>query len=322
MATIRNKAGAELTVLPYGATIQRLLIPDREGVLRDVVLGYDREEDYAVNGDYVGATIGRVGNRIGGACFSLNGKEYRLEKNDGENQLHGGHRGFDKQIWDTEISGNRVICRRLSPDGEEHYPGNLAVQVEFELTEENDLVIRYDADTDADTPVNLTNHSYFNLNGEGSILNHRLTLYAEKVTANGQGCLPTGRFLPVEGTALDFREEKALGRNIDADEEQIRLVGGYDINYVLSGKKAAVLWAPESGIEMTVETDLPGTQLYTANFLRERIGKGGRAIGPRSAVCLETQLFPNAMRCYSFPSPILHAGEHLHSETAYRFRIR
>ena len=211
---------------------------------------------------------------------------------------------------------------RISPDGEENYPGNLKVQVLFTLTEDNRLCIGYDADTDADTLLNLTNHSYFNLNGSGDILSHRLQLSSERFCENNAVCLPTGRLLWVEGTAFDFRKEKEIGADIGAEEEQLKLAGGYDHNFVLAGKKAAVVCGDQTGIELTVETDLPGIQLYTANMLSERIGKGGRKIGRREAFCLETQLYPNAMNCWSFPSPILHAGEHMHSETVYAFRVR
>ena len=320
--TLENRSGAAMTLLDYGATIQSLLIPDRQGRPVDVVLGYDTAEDYAKHGDYVGATIGRVGNRIGNAAFSLNGKTYLLAKNDGENCLHGGKEGFDRKIWELRKYENSIVCSRLSPDGEEGFPGNLTVTVRFTLTDDNRLIIRYDADTDADTLVNLTNHSYFNLNGGGSVLDHHLQIFAERITANDSGCLPTGELFPVEGTAFDFRTEKEIGADIGADEEQLKLVGGYDVNYVLSGRKAAVLYSPESGIEMAVETDLPGMQLYSSNCLSKRIGKKGRIIGERSAVCLETQLYPNAMACWGFPSPILRAGQHLCTETVYAFSCR
>ena len=295
-AKLTNHAGASLTVLDYGATVQALCIPDRDGKPVDVVLGYDTAAEYAKNGDYLGATIGRVGNRIGRAEFSLNGKTYVLDKNDGENHLHGGKEGFDKKIWRMAAQGESLLCWRTC--------------------------ITYDADTDADTLVNLTNHSYFNLNGGGSVLGHRLQLFAERFAENDEGCLPTGTLLKVEGTPFDFRTEKEIGADIGAENEQLKRAGGYDHNYVLCGAKAAVLYSPETGIEMTVETDLPGMQLYTGNFLTERKGKGGSVIDRRYAACFETQLYPNAMNCYGFPSPVLRAGKHLHSETSYAFRVR
>ena len=321
-ARLTNKAGASLTVLDYGATVQSLCVPDRSGKTIDVVLGYDTPAEYEKGSCYLGATIGRVGNRIGAAEFSLNGKRYLLAKNDGENHLHGGAEGFDRKFWKMAAQGDSLLCWRLSPDGEENYPGNLKVQVLFSLTEDNHFHIAYDADTDADTLVNLTNHSYFNLNGGGSVLSHRLQLFAERFAENDSGCLPTGKLLWVDGTPFDFREEKEIGTDIGTDDEQLKRAGGYDHNYVLTGKKAAVLYSAESGIEMTVETDLPGMQFYTGNFLTEQKGKTGSTIHRRDAACFETQLFPNGMNCYGFPSPVLRAGTHLHSETDYAFRVR
>lgn len=321
-ARLENASGASVTVLDYGATIQSIVVPDKNGEPVDVALGYDTPAEYARHGGYLGATVGRVGNRIGGAAFSLNGVTYRLAKNNGENHLHGGARGFDKYLWRMMEENGALVCERLSPDGEEGYPGDLSVRVTFTLTGDGALCIRYDADADKDTLVNLTNHSYFNLNGGGSVLEHYLRVNAERFCENDEGCLPTGRLLDVEGTPFDFRAEKPIGRDIGAEHPQLRPFGGYDHNYVLSGKRAATLYSAESGIEMTVRTDLPGMQVYTANSLTERAGKRGRVMGQHGAVCLETQLFPNAMNCYGFPSPVLRAGRHLHSETVYAFRVR
>lgn len=319
---LENTAGASLTVLDYGATIQSLCVPNGTGGFTDVVLGYDSMEEYEANDGYLGATIGRVGNRIGGAAFSLNGTVYSLAQNDGDNHLHGGIRGFDKQLWQVDARPEALVCSRLSPDGEEGYPGNLQVRVTFTLTEDNTLRIQYDAETDRDTLVNLTNHSYFNLNGGGTVLGHELLVNAERFTENDGGCLPTGKLLEVAGTPFDFRAPKAIGAEIGAGDEQLRRGSGYDHNYVLCGKRAAVLYSPDSRIEMTVETDLPGVQVYSGNCLTRRGGKGGQVIDRRDAVCLETQLFPNAMNCYGFPSPVLRAGAHLHSGTAFLFRTR
>ena len=321
-ATLTNKNGASMTVLDYGGTIQSLCVPGRDGNPVDVVLGYDTIEEYVQHTEFLGATIGRVGNRIGKAEFSLNGTTYKLCKNDGENHLHGGKEGFDRRMWRMAAQGESLLCWRTSPDGEEGYPGNLQVRVCFTLTDDNCLRIVYDADTDADTLVNLTNHSYFNLNGHGSVLDHSVQIFAERFTENDAGCLPTGKLLWVDDTPFDFRQEKTIGADIGADEEQLNLAGGYDHNYVLCGKKAAVLYGPETGIEMTVETDMPGMQFYTGNFLPECKGKNGGVIRKRYAACFETQLYPNAMNCYGFPSPVLRAGAHLHSETDYAFRVR
>lgn len=315
--------GFSATLIDYGAALQSLCVPAKDGRPVDVVLGYDTAAEYERNGGFLGATIGRVGNRIGGASFALGGKTYSLEKNDGENHLHGGSGGFDRRLWQGEpLDACSVRFSRLSPDGEAGYPGNLAVSVTFTLAG-GALHIRYDADTDADTPVNLTNHSYFNLNGGGTVLHHTLFLAAERFTENDAACLPTGRILTVEeGKPFDFRRSKPLGRDIGADCQQLRNGGGYDHNFILTGARdAAVLTGDKSGIRMTMRTDMPGVQLYSGNNLDPRPGKGGVMYGYRDAVCLETQLFPNAMNCYGFPSPVLHKGEHLHSETVYAFEV-
>ncbi|MDD3347653.1 aldose epimerase family protein [Oscillibacter sp.] len=320
---LTNRAGASVTLLDYGATIQALRMPDRQGSFTDVVLGYDTLSEYERGDGYLGATIGRVCNRIGGAAFQMHGKCYPLAKNDGENHLHGGWKGFDKYLWHAAPQGEDALCfSRLSPNGEEGYPGNLHVQVTFRLTEENALEIVYDADADQDTPVCLTNHSYFNLSGGGCVSEQQLQVSSHRITESDAHCLPTGRFLPVAGTALDFRTSRPLAAALDCDDPLLRAFGGCDHNFVLDVSPAASLYSPETGIEMTVETDLPGMQVYTANGLTSRAGKGGASMGPHGAVCLETQLFPNAMGFYAFPSPVLHAGEHLHSTTVYAFHTR
>ena len=318
---LRNEGGASVSVLDYGCTVQSLLMPNALGGLTDVVLGYDTLPEYEKNDGYVGAVVGRMGNRVGKGQFTLNGKTYVLAVNDGENHLHGGLRGFDKYVWTAEFGRDTLLFSRLSPDGEEGYPGNLRVTVAYTLTGENELRIVYDADTDADTIVNLTNHSYFNLAGGGSVLDHLLRVSADQITENDDGCLPTGRFLDVAGTPFDFRTAKPIGRDIEADDDQIRRGHGYDHNFVLTDRRAAELSCPTTGIRMTLETDRPGVQVYSANWLTSRVGKGGAPIVPRDALCLETQQFPNAMVCPGFPSPVLRAGEHLHTETSYRFGL-
>jgi len=318
---LSNCGGMSVTVLDYGATIQSLCVPGLDGTV-DVVLGYDTIAEYEQNGGFLGATIGRVGNRIGGAEFSLGGKTYPLARNDGSNHLHGGIVGFDKRMWQVVPKDDALVCSRLSPDGEEGYPGNLQVCVTFRLDDQNRLLIRYEADTDQDTIVNLTNHSYFNLAGGGAVLDHELQVFADRITENDAGCLPTGRLLDVAETPFDFRTPKRIGAEIDQENPQLACGSGYDHNFVLSGNPAAVLRCGVSGIELTVETDMPGMQVYTANSLAPRRGKNGSRIESRGAVCLETQLFPNAMACYAFPSPVLHAGKHLCSETSFRFSIQ
>ena len=321
---LENSAGMSVTVLDYGATIQSIAVPNRSGGFTDVALGYDTVEEYEAGDGYLGATIGRVGNRIAGARFDLGGVTYTLAKNDGENHLHGGTRGFDAYIWQAQVKGeSAVVFSRLSPDGEENYPGNLKVSVTFTLTQDNALSIAYDAVSDKDTLLNLTNHTYFNLNGGGDVLAHELQICAERFCEATAQCIPTGRLLPVEGTPMDFRTPKPIGRDIRADWDQLRYMGGYDHNFVLTGgKTAAVVYSPASGVEMTVRTDLPGVQLYTANSLGERTGKGGSTMGRWGALCLETQLYPDGVNHYGFPSPVLHAGEAFHSETVYRFAVR
>jgi len=320
---LTNSHGASSTILDYGCTVQSLIVPNAQGGLTDVVLGYDTVKEYEENDGYLGAAIGRFANRIGKSEFTLSGKTYHLARNDGENHLHGGTKGFDKYIWRASANENALEFTRVSPDGEENYPGNLKVKVTYELTDNNELQITYDADTDADTVVNLTNHSYFNLNGSGTALDHELQVFAEKFTENDEHCLPTGKLLSTRDTPFDFKESKSVGRDIGADDIQLYYGNGYDHNFVLSDtaelKKAAVLYSPESRIVMTTLTTLPGMQVYSGNWLTARKGKNGNQIDRRSAVCLETQVFPNAMACANFPSPILRASEHFHTETVYRF---
>lgn len=322
---LQNSRGASAVILNYGCIIQSLMIPSAAGELCDVVLGYDTVLEYEENSGYVGAILGRVANRVGKSEFTLNGKTYKLAANDGDNHLHGGIKGFDKYIWDAEICGNVLELTRVSPSGEEGYPGSLSVKVSYELTDANELKISYDADTDEDTIVNLANHSYFNLSGGGSALRHYLQMFAEKFTENDEQCLPTGRFLSTEGTPMDFKVPKQIGCYIDADDIQLINGHGYDHNFVLSDtgalKKAAILSSRETGISMTTFTSLPGVQLYSGNWLTPRKGKNGSHIDRRYAVCLETQIFPNAMGCQNFPSPVLRKDEHYHSETVYKFDL-
>ncbi|MEA4895354.1 MAG: aldose epimerase family protein [Oscillospiraceae bacterium] len=320
---LANGKGAQAVILDYGCVVQSLSVPNAQGGLTDVVLGYDTISEYEGNDDYMGAVIGRMANRIGKGEFTLDGKLYKLARNDGDNHLHGGVRGFDKFIWNASEEGNTIIFTRLSPDGEEGYPGNLRVRVAYELTEENELRITYDADTDADTVVNLTNHSYFNLGGSGSVLNHSLWIFADKFAENDAACLPTGKLLETAGTPFDFSVPKPIGRDIGLDDVQLRNGGGYDHNFVLSDKaelrKAAVLISPDTGIRMTTCTTLPGMQLYSGNWLTRRKGKSEKPIDRRCAVCLETQVFPNALAYPDFPSPILNRNRHYHSVTVYKF---
>lgn len=321
-ARIENASGASVTILSYGAVIQSVLVPDKNNALTEVVLGFDTASEYEVGRGHLGAVMGRVANRIGGAQFSLNEKTYRLVKNSGENHIHGGVRGFDKYVWDMTVDGDAVVCERLSPDGEEGYPGNLRTRITYSFTAENALHIVYDADTDADTLVNFTNHSYFNLNGGGDALGHLVQIFAERFCENDQNGCPTGKLLDVAGTPFDFRAPKPAGADIGADDEQLRVGNGYDHNYCLGGRLAALCTGEKSGVVMTVETDLPGMQFYSANGLRVQSGHGGAPMGPRQALCFETQLWPNGTNCYGFPSPVLRRGQHLRSETVYTFSVK
>lgn len=314
----------ELTarVLDYGATVQALLVTDKDGKPVDVVLGHDTIEGYETHDGYLGACVGRVANRIGGAEFTLNGKTYPLAKNDGQNHLHGGLRGFDKYVWDAEVLEDGVKFSRVSKDLEEGYPGNLAVSVTYRV-QNSALSITYDAKSDLDTLCNLTNHSYFNLNGGGSALSHVLQINADRFLENSAECMPTGKLLRVAGTPFDFRAPKPVGQDIGAMDQQLQNCEGYDHNFCLpdtgSLTEAAVLSSPESGITMKTLTTMPGMQLYTANFLGPWAGKGGAIYDRRGAVCLETQFYPNAMRCEGFRKPILKAGEAYHQVTVYEF---
>lgn len=317
--TMTRENAMALTVLDYGATIQSLLVPDRNGRLVDVVLGYDTAQAYELSDGHLGGTIGRMANRIGKGVFTLSGKTYHVAQNNGENHLHGGVKGFDRQFWDVRQEQDSLVCSRVSPDGEEGYPGNLTVTVRFTLTDDA-LTIAYTAQTDSDTIVSLTNHSYFNLAGGGSVLGHVLGVNAGSFLQNDARCLPTGKKLDVDGTAFDFRAEKPIGRDIGADDEN--LAGGYDHNFILSGAQAATVYCEETGIRMRVVTDLPGMQVYTSNSLTRRMGKYGQVMDRHGAVCLETQIFPDAMAHYGFPSPMLAAGQTMHTETSFVFETK
>ena len=318
--TLENSSGTRLVLTDIGASAVSLVWRGT-----DILLGWEDPDRYFNGEGCHGATIGRVANRVADSRFVLNGKTYELVRNDGKNNLHSGPYGYHRRLWQTaETLADRVVFFMDSPDGDQGYPGRLRLWAGYTLTEDDRVVLDCRAEADADTPVNIVNHAYFNLNGQGSgdILGHRLKIYADTFTPSTADLIPEGDIRPVEGTPFDFRQEKTIGADIGADEEQLILARGYDHNYVLCGKKAAVLYGPETGIEMTVETDLPGMQFYTGNFLPECKGKNGSVINRRYAACFETQLYPNAMNCYGFPSPVLRAGAHLHSETDYAFRVR
>lgn len=326
--TLKNKNGMEAKVLDYGATLQSLLLPMGNGEKLDVVQGFETVAAYEVNDPNFGSTIGRNGNRIGKGTFTLNGKEYKLDINDGENNLHGGFAGYHKRMWKTELKDdeNRICFSILSPDGDQGFPGNVKVEVSYTLTDEDELKISYFAQPDADTIINMTNHSYFNLEGQDStsVLDQKVWIDGDQVTATAADLIPTGEILDVEGTPLDFRKEKAIGRDIFADYEPLVFGHGYDHNWILnhpgSFRRVASLRSDKTGKSMDVYTDLPGMQMYTANFLDGTlIGKGGVKYEQRSGVCFETQYFPDAPNHKNFPSTVVKAGDVYKTTTTYKF---
>ena len=332
--TLKNKSGMVVTVTNFGATVVSIVVPDKAGKMGDVALGYDNLAGYELNKNYLGVLVGRYGNRIAHGKFSIDGTEYTLAKNNGENSLHGGIKGFNKGMWDAkDVSKDgepAVEMKYVSKDGEEGYPGNLSVTVVYTLTNKNELKIDYSATTDKKTVVNLTNHTYFNLAGQGNgdILKEELTVNADKFTPVDSGLIPTGELKSVAGTPFDFRKATAIGARIDANDEQIKLGGGYDHNFVLNRKGAglslaAKVYDPASGREMEVWTTEPGVQFYTGNFLDGSFqGKGGVAYQKHAALCLETQHFPDSPNHPSFPTTLLKPGEKYHTTTVYKFETK
>jgi aldose 1-epimerase len=325
-AKLKNRAGASVTVLDYGATIQSLCVPARDGSLVDVVRGYDTAEEYERNGDFFGATIGRVANRIGGAAFELHGKRYELAKNDGENHLHGGTEGFSHRVWAiTACSDNSVTLSLTSPDGDQGYPAALTASVTYSL-QGSTLTADYRARADGDTYCNLTNHSYFNLAGHnsGSVLQQELTLCADCFTATDGASIPTGELAAVADTPMGFTVATAIGARIDEDYVQLRQAKGYDHNFVLrccdgTLQHAATVFCAETGITMEVATTQPGVQVYTANYLTPRKGKGGCTYSYRHGLCLETQHFPDSPHQPHFPSTLLRKGKEYRQITTFTF---
>ncbi len=333
MYTLTNKNGFEARIMDYGATLVSLKVPDKNGALEDIVQGFDSLDGYTQTPPppYFGATIGRYANRIAGAKFTLEGKMYTLDKNDGMNSLHGGNHGFDKVTWTSKAmttpDGPAVQLSYISPNGEGGYPGNMTVNVQYTLTANNELRIHYSAAADLNTVVNLTNHSYFNLSGAGSgeILDHVLTLNADRFTPVDAGLIPTGELRKVDGTPFDFRQPHPIGERIEADDEQLKLGKGYDHNWILnrsgSGLElAAHVLDPKSGRVLEVLTTQPAIQFYTGNFLDGTYkGKGGKAYQHRGALCLETQHYPDSPNHPDFPSTVLKSGQTFDSTTVYRF---
>ena len=376
---LSNSTGAEVHVTNYGATLVRVIVPGKDGMMRDVVLGHDDAEGYRNGSGFIGATVGRFANRIGGARFELDGRTYELTANDGPNCLHGGRDFYSNRLWDVKVpfiqvrssdvaasagtteslgdwwreaksggldgdiasglvsmGGDAVTFCLESPDGDQGFPGNLHIEVTYTLTEENELHIDYFAKCDQTTPLNLTNHSYFNMNGHrsGTVLDQFVRVYAENFTPNDEFSLPIGEVRKVAGTPMDFREAKSIGRDINADDGQIRVGNGYDHNFVPDGedwdlesgqcryRKIAEMYAEESGIQMDVFSDLPGMQLYSANYMEDEPGKSGAVYGPRSAICFETQFWPDSVNRAGSPGGFLKEGEEFRSRTTYAFSSR
>lgn len=333
-----NTNGVELKALTYGGIIRSLRVPDRNGQIEDIVLGYDSLAGYQTDegaAPYFGAIIGRYANRIGEGRFTLDGETYTLATNNDPNHLHGGKKGFDKREWQAKAfeceNAVGVTFSRVSPDGEEGYPGALDVQVTYRLTNRNELIIDYWATTDEATPINLTQHTYFNLAGQGAgdILGHRLMINADAFTPVGSTLIPSGEIRPVEGTPFDFTEMKPIGADIDAENEQLCYGQGYDHNFILTRSEgdslvlATCVYEPTSGRVMTVYTTKPGLQFYSGNFLDGSLtGKGGAVYSRRAGLALETQHFPNSPNEPGFPSTILRPDETYHSRTAYTFSTR
>lgn len=320
---LQNKAGMTVDLLNLGCIIQSVQLPDGLGQRLDVVLGYDTVQEYEQGGFFFGALIGRWANRISGAAFELNGRKYPLAVNDGRNHLHGGPDGFHRHIWAAEEHESKVLFSRLSPDGEEGYPGNLWVEVVYTLTERNELLMDLRAESDRDTVVNLTNHSYFNLNGRGDILDHDLKIRAGSISEVDQELIPTGRLLKVDGGPFDFRDFKKIGRDIGDDDPQIKFGRGYDHNFILEPEAEffAEIRSGRSGLGLDIGTSLPGAQFYSGNFLNGGTGKQGRVFGPRGGFCLETQLFPDSINQPAFPSALLESGHIYNHQTIYRFHV-
>jgi aldose 1-epimerase len=334
--TLTNANGMQVEIMNYGGIILSLKAPDRDGQLEDIVLGYDTLAEYEAETPYFGALIGRYGNRIARGRFKLDGQEYTLATNNDPNHLHGGDRGFDKVVWEArspgpDTGGNPTLwLSYVSEDGEEGYPGTLRSEVRYELTDENALVIHYRAETDAPTPVNLTQHTYFNLSGNAKrdILDHKLHINADRYTPVDATLIPTGELAPVSGTPFDFREAKAIGLEIDDEDEQLGFGLGYDHNWVVNQQApgemgyVATLSDTESGRMLEIHSTEPGLQFYSGNFLDGSLsGKGGVRYEHRWGLCLETQHFPDSPNQPAFPSTILRPGEIYDTRTVWQFSV-
>ncbi|AWW30398.1 galactose mutarotase [Echinicola strongylocentroti] len=327
--TLKNSNGAKACVTNYGATLTHLVVPDREGEMTDVVLGFDRFEDYVSEasqkaGAFMGCTVGRVCNRIDHGQFELEGKQYQVAVTNGAHHLHGGQEGFDKKIWEANTIEGGVEFTYTSPDGEENYPGTLTVTVAFTLSEENELTLTYGAKTDKTTVVNLTNHSYFNLSGDlsSTILEHDLQVNAPFYVAVKEGSIPTGEILSVKGTPLDFLQTKKVKEGVEADHPQTVIANGLDQTLVFDkNQPAAVLTSEASGIRMEVATSEPGVQLYSANYFDGTLQGKGKTYPTHGGIALETQHFPDSPNHPHFPSVVLRPEERFQSYTSFKFSV-
>ncbi len=328
---LENQNHMVAKVSDHGATLVSVLVPDKEGNVKDVVLGYDKASDYEASTCYFGATVGRNGNRIEHAQFKIDGKLYKIAANQGENNLHSGPNGFERALWKVKSqTKNSVTFSHLSLEEEQGFPGNLEVEVTYTLTDDNAVEIFYKGTADKTTVMNFTNHSYFNLggHGSGSVAGQELQILADGYNpVKDSKSIPTGEVAPVEGTPMDFREMKPIGRDIEAEFEQLKFTGGYDHNYVLSDKAGemkvmARAYCKETGIALEASTDCCGVQLYAGNFIGSQTGKAGASYCDRCGFCLETQFYPNAVNQENFPSPVVKAGETFTTKTSYRFYIK
>ena len=324
--TLTNARGMQMEVSTLGGRILTLTAPDRNGKLADVLMGLARPEDYVDNHPYYGAFIGRYGNRIGGAKFTLGGKSYELEKNNGKNMLHGGFVGFDRRLMTAKIDGEALVLSYHSPDGECGFPGNLDVDVKYELTDDGEVKLTYDAVSDADTLCNLTNHAYFNIGDDDTVLDQVLDINASRITPVDDELIPHGEFMDVIGTPYSFKGGVKLGKNMFSDDHMIALCHGFDFNYCLDRKTendlefCASVYDEKSGRYMECYTTLPGVQLYTSNTVKGSVGK--KTYENYAALCLETQGFPNSPNCPEYPSTVLKKGEKYHTETVYKFSVK
>ncbi|MEO5909497.1 MAG: aldose epimerase family protein [Pelobium sp.] len=330
--TLTNQNQMKVAITNLGGRIVSIIVPNKDGKMVDVALGYDKVESYQKQGEpFFGAIIGRYGNRIGKGKFALDGKEYALELNDGVNTLHGGKSGFYNKVWEaTQPNDSTLMLSYNSPDGEGGYPGNVKVNVTYTITSTNGIKMDYDAQSDEKTVLNLTNHAYFNLSGEGdsTILDHVLMVDADAITPVDNTLIPTGEMMDVSLTPFDFRKPTAIGDRINEENEQLKSGKGYDHNFVLNKKggmqKVATVYSPKTGIELAIITEEPGLQFYSGNFLTgaDKDGKGGKAYPLRSAFCLETQHFPDSPNKPNFPSTVLNAGDTYHTTTIYQFSTK